>query len=90
MLSLYNALSIVLSASTVQDNSAAMPFDGRDSNEPIWSTYGQIDGPIVLLGFGSIGRGILPLIERHFIFDRQRFTVIDAASVGKDLAARHG
>jgi homospermidine synthase len=28
--------------------------------------YGEIDGPIVMIGFGSIGRGTLPLIERHF------------------------
>ena len=39
--------------------------------------YGEIDGPIVMIGFGSIGRGTLPLIERHFEFDRSRFVVID-------------
>ena len=38
--------------------------------------YGRIDGPIVMIGFGSIGRGTLPLIERHFDFDRSRFVVI--------------
>ncbi len=27
--------------------------------------------------FGSIGKGTLPLIERHFGFDKSRFTVID-------------
>jgi homospermidine synthase len=30
-----------------------------------------------MIGFGSIGRGLLPLIERHFRFDRQRFVIID-------------
>jgi homospermidine synthase len=29
-----------------------------------------------MIGFGSIGRGTLPLIERHFDFDRDRMTVI--------------
>ena len=28
--------------------------------------YGRIEGPVVIIGFGSIGRGTLPLIERHF------------------------
>ncbi len=42
-----------------------------------WPVYGKIDGPIVMIGFGSIGKGTLPLIERHFTFDRERFVVID-------------
>ena len=32
-----------------------------------WPIHGTITGPIVMIGFGSIGRGTLPLIERHFI-----------------------
>ena len=31
-----------------------------------WPRHGRIDGPIVMIGFGSIGKGTLPLIERHF------------------------
>lgn len=38
---------------------------------------GHIDGPIVIIGFGSIARGTLPLIERHFTFDARRITVIE-------------
>ncbi len=41
-----------------------------------WPHYGRIDGPIVMVGLGSIGRGTLPLIERHFDFDRSRMVVI--------------
>ena len=33
-------------------------------------------GPIVVIGFGSIGRGVLPLLERHIGFDRSKFVVI--------------
>lgn len=43
----------------------------------VWPIHGEITGPIVMIGFGSIGRGVLPLIERHFAFDNARFTVID-------------
>ena len=28
-----------------------------------WPVHGTITGPIVMIGFGSIGRGTLPLIE---------------------------
>ena len=36
----------------------------------------RFDGPIVMIGFGSIGKGTLPLIERHIAFDRSNFVVI--------------
>ena len=40
-----------------------------------WPVHGKIDGPIVMIGFGSIGRGTLPLIERHFEFNKKQFIV---------------
>ena len=39
--------------------------------------YARIDGPIVMIGFGSIGKGTWPLIERHFDYDADLFTVIE-------------
>ena len=36
----------------------------------------RFDGPIVMIGFGSIGKGTLPLIERHIAFDPSKFVVI--------------
>jgi homospermidine synthase len=42
-----------------------------------WPVHAKIDGPIVMIGFGSIGKGTLPLIERHFAYDKSRFVVID-------------
>src|SRR3977135_1207335 len=42
-----------------------------------WPVHGKIDGPIVMIGFGSIGKGTLPLIERHFGYDKKRFALID-------------
>ena len=51
----------------------------------VWPVYGKITGPIILIGFGSIGRGILPLIERHFNFDKSRFTVIDPVDTHRRL-----
>ncbi|MDR6103221.1 homospermidine synthase [Agrobacterium larrymoorei] len=45
--------------------------------EAAYPIYGEINGPIIMIGFGSIGRGTLPLIERHFTFDRTKLVVID-------------
>jgi homospermidine synthase len=43
-------------------------------------------GPILMLGFGSIGRGVLPLILRHIDCDRSRITIIDPSDLNKKIA----
>jgi homospermidine synthase len=55
-----------------------------------WPDYGAISGPIVMIGFGSIGRGTLPLIERHFDFDSSRFVVIAPDDSEKALLDERG
>jgi homospermidine synthase len=52
--------------------------------------HGTIDGAILMIGFGSIGRGTLPLIERHFTFDRSRLTVIDPNDADRRLLDARG
>ena len=52
--------------------------------------HGEITGPIVMIGFGSIGRGTLPLIERHFTFDRARLTVIDPRDDARQFLDERG
>src|ERR1700760_843009 len=51
--------------------------------------HARISGPIVMIGFGSIGKGTLPLIERHFEYDKARFVIIDPHEDG-ELAKQHG
>ncbi|MGO4836973.1 saccharopine dehydrogenase NADP-binding domain-containing protein, partial [Rhizobiaceae sp. 2RAB30] len=55
-----------------------------------WPIYGEITGPIVMIGFGSIGRGTLPLIERHFKFDKSRMVVIDPQDTDRKLLDERG
>ncbi|MBM3606874.1 MAG: homospermidine synthase [Alphaproteobacteria bacterium] len=55
-----------------------------------WPVHGRIDGAIVMIGFGSIGRGTLPLIERHFSFDRKLMTIIDPSDADSHLARERG
>jgi len=56
---------------------------------PQSQVHAKITGPIVMIGFGSIGKGTLPLIERHFAYDRSRFVIIDPHEDGA-LATQHG
>ncbi|MBY5444312.1 homospermidine synthase [Rhizobium leguminosarum] len=60
-----------------------------EQNYPV---YAEITGPIVMIGFGSIGRGTLPLIERHFKFDKSRMVVIDPRDEPSDMEIlkKHG
>jgi homospermidine synthase len=55
--------------------------------------HARIEGALVMIGFGSIGRGVLPLIERHIGFDPAQFTVIeptdDHANILRDHGIRH-
>ena len=55
-----------------------------------WPVHGTITGPIVMIGFGSIGKGTLPLIERHFNFDRSRVVVIDPDDSDRALLDERG
>ncbi len=52
--------------------------------------HGTISGPVVMIGLGSIGKGTLPLIERHFNFDKNRFTVIDPVDTDAKLVTDRG
>ena len=52
--------------------------------------HARIEGALVMIGFGSIGRGVLPLIERHIGFDRARFTVIEPSGEFSQILGDHG
>ncbi len=52
--------------------------------------HAEFAGPIVMIGFGSIGRGALPLLERHIGFDRSKFVVIDPVDTDRILLDERG
>lgn len=54
------------------------------------TNYGEIKGPVVMIGFGSIGKGCLPLIERHFKFDKSKMVVIDPVDRDRHLLDERG
>lgn len=47
-------------------------------------------GKVVIIGFGSIGQGVLPLILRHTGVDRKRISIITADELGRDVARKEG
>ena len=55
-----------------------------------WPIHARISGPVVMIGFGSIGKGTLPLIERHFAYDKSRFVVIDPEDKDRKLLDERG
>ena len=52
--------------------------------------YGRIEGAVVIIGFGSIGKGTLPLIERHFGYDASKQVVIDPDLATHTFLDKHG
>jgi homospermidine synthase len=52
--------------------------------------YVDYPGHIVLVGFGSIGQGVLPLILRHIGIGSERITIVTADDVGREEATRYG
>ncbi len=47
-------------------------------------------GKILIVGFGSIGQGVLPLILRHFTIVPERITIVTADKRGEDVAREYG
>jgi homospermidine synthase len=52
----------------------------------IHTRHASWNGPILMLGFGSIGRGVLPLILRHIDCDRSRITIFDPSDLNRKIA----
>jgi homospermidine synthase len=48
------------------------------------------DGRLVMLGFGSIGQGVLPLILRHIDMPVDRISIVSGDERGRDEAAELG
>ena len=45
---------------------------------------------MLIVGFGAVGQGSLPLILRHIDISAQRITIVTANAFGKEIAAEYG
>ncbi|WP_043363626.1 homospermidine synthase [Belnapia sp. F-4-1] len=52
--------------------------------------HARFSGRLVMLGFGSIGQGVLPLILRHIDIKREDITIVTAEERGREVAAEYG
>lgn len=50
----------------------------------------EFPGHLLMLGFGSIGQGVLPLIMRHIGIRPERITILSAHDNGREEAGRYG
>ena len=48
----------------------------------------QFPGRLVIIGFGSIGQGVLPLILRHIGIDRKNISIVTGDNRGKEIARK--
>src|SRR5437868_12384028 len=47
-------------------------------------------GRLVIVGFGSIGQGVLPLLLRHIDMPAERIAIVTAEERGREVAAEYG
>lgn len=65
-----------------------MALIGPTKTHPI--TTVEFDGRIVMIGCGSIGQTVLPVLDRHVPSVRGRLLVLAADELGRRLAEQHG
>src|SRR5579872_631729 len=52
--------------------------------------YVEFPGRILIVGFGSIGQGVLPLLLRHIGIAPERITIVTADDKGREEASKYG
>lgn len=52
--------------------------------------YASFKEKIVIIGFGSIGQGVLPLILRHIDIDKKNISIVTADEEGREIAKKEG
>ena len=64
-------------------------LENHESGEE-YKTYATFKGRILLLGYGSVGQAILPLVLRHIKCDTSNITVLEKDDHSKLFKQRHG
>src|SRR3989344_5890925 len=55
-----------------------------------YPVYVKFPGKLLIVGFGSIGQGVLPLILRHIGIEKKDISIIAADDLGKNIARKEG
>ena len=56
----------------------------------VHAKYAKVDDRIVMLGLGSIGQAVLPLLLRHLDLRPEQIEVFAADEMGKEIAEEYG
>ena len=55
-----------------------------------WHTAHRFEGRLVMVGFGCVGQGVLPLLLRHIQMQPTQITLLSTSDAGADVAQQHG
>ena len=55
-----------------------------------YKKYASFKGRMLIVGFGSVGQGSLPLILRHIDIEPEQITIITANAFGREIAGTLG
>jgi len=58
--------------------------------EPCYQTWIDFHGHLLILGFGGIGQGVLPLLLRHVRMAPEQIAIVSASECGAGVAAEYG
>jgi homospermidine synthase len=64
--------------------------DGRFADMPLDQKHVKFSGRMVIVGFGSIGQGVLPLLLRHIDIAPSQITIVTAEERGHEEARELG
>ena len=67
---------------------AILNFKDFDKNK--YEKYAKFDGKILIIGYGSVGQAILPVILRHIVIDPKNITVLERDNHRAIFIKRHG
>jgi len=59
-------------------------------NEQFHHKWVGFPGRMLMVGFGSVGQGMLPLLLRHVDLHPERLTILSAEEDGREIAKRYG
>lgn len=52
--------------------------------------HASVPGQLLMVGFGSIGQAVLPLLLRHLVLRADQISIITAGDTGRDVAREFG
>ena len=55
-----------------------------------YKRYVTFKGKLLMIGFGAVGQGTLPLMLRHIDIPKEKIKIITADDGGRDIAEGYG